>query len=90
MDPKCLTIAGLVLDIVGVAVVWFFGWPQPQLESGVGFGLEDATPFGPNGETVAYHNKNIERQRLRYKRASILGLLLLLAGFVVQLTAQFV
>ncbi len=90
MDPKCLTIAGLVLDIVGVAVVWFFGWPQPKLESGVGYGLEDGTPIGPNGETVADHNKKVEQRRLWYKRASILGLLLLLAGLGLQLVAQFV
>ena len=90
MDPKYLTIAGLIFDIVGVAVVWFFGWPQPQLESGVGLGLEDGTPIGPNGETVADHNRKVERRRSWYKRAAILGLLLLLAGFGLQLAAQFV
>lgn len=90
MDPKCLTIAGLIFDIVGVAVVWFFGWPQPQLESGVSLGLEDGTPVGPNGETVADHNRKVERKRYWYKRASILGLVLLLMGFGLQLASQFV
>jgi len=90
MDPKCLTIAGLVLDILGVAVVWYFGWPQPQLETGVSSGLENGTPYGPPGETVADHNRKVERRRIWYKRASILGLVLLLTGFGLQLVAQFV
>jgi len=90
MDPKCLTIIGLVLDIVGVAVVWFFGWPQPKLEPGVGIGLDNGTPIEPAGETVAEHNRKVEGKRFWYKRASIFGLLLLLAGFALQLAAQFV
>jgi len=90
MDPKFLTIAGLVLDIVDVAVVWFFGWPQPQLETGISLGLENGTPFGPNGETVANHNRRVERRRIWYKRAYIFGLVLLLTGFGLQLVAQFV
>lgn len=90
MDAKCLTTLGLLLDIVGVVVVWFFGWPQPRLDPGVSFGLEDGTPIGPIGETVADHNRKIERKRVWYKRAAIFGLLLLLAGFGLQLAAQFV
>jgi hypothetical protein len=89
MDPKCLTITGLILDIVGVAIVWYFGWPQPQLEPGVGLALENGTPVGPNGETVADHNRKVERRRIWYKRFSIFGLLLLLTGFGLQLAAQF-
>lgn len=89
MDPKYFTIAGLILDIVGVAVVWFFGWPQPQLESGVSLGLEDGTRIGPYGETVVDHDRDVERKRFWYKRASIGGLLLLLAGFGLQLASQF-
>jgi len=89
MDLKCLTIAGLILDILGVAVVWFFGWPQPQLESGISLGLEDGTPFGPNGETVADHNRKVERRRVWYRRAAVSGLVLLLSGFGLQLAAQF-
>lgn len=90
MDPKCLTIVGLIFDIVGVAVVFFFAWPQPELESGVGLGLEDGTPIGPNGETVADRNRKVERRRVWYKRGAIVGLLFLLSGFGLQLAAQFV
>ena len=90
MEAKCLTTVGLVLDILGVVVVWFFGWPQPRLEPDVSLGLEDGTPIGSNGETVADHNRKIERKRVLYKRAAIVGLLLLLAGFGLQLAAQFV
>jgi hypothetical protein len=90
MDPKCLTIVGLVFDIVGVAVVLFFAWPQPELESGVGLGLEDGTPISPNGETVADRNRRVERRRILYKRGAIVWLLFLLAGFGLQPAAQFV
>ena len=90
MDPKCLSIAGLVLDIAGVAVVWYFGWPQPQLETGVPLGLEDGNVIGPNGETVADHNRKVARRRIWYTRASICGLLLLLTGFGLQIAAQVV
>ena len=90
MDPKYLTIAGLVLDMIGVGVVWFFGWPQPQLETGVSLGVENGTPYGPNGETVADYNRKVERRRISYKRASIFGLVLLLTGFGLQLAAQLV
>lgn len=88
MTAQCLTILGLALDIVGVALVWYFGWPQPNLEPGVGMDIEDGTPYGPNGETVADHNCKIEQQRSRYRRISIFGLILLIAGFSAQLVAQ--
>lgn len=88
MDPNNIAITGLIFDMAGVVVVWFFGWPQPQLETGVGIGLEDGTPFGPNGETVADHNQKVERRRVCYKRASVCGLLFLLTGFGLQLAAH--
>jgi len=88
--PKYLTVLGLIFDIAGVATVWFFGWPQPNLEPGVGLGLEDGTPIGPSGETVAELNRKKERRRIRYKRAALCGLLLLLAGFGLQLAAQLI
>jgi len=87
---KYLTVLGLIFDIVGVVTVWFFGWPQPNLESGVSYGLEDGTPIGPKGETVAELNRKTETRRVLYKRAAICGLLLLVVGFGLQLAAQFV
>ncbi len=88
MTSQCLTILGLLLDIVGVAIVWRFGWPQPNLEPGVGLGLEDGTPYGPKGETVADHNRRIAQLRLRYRRTSAFGLILIILGFCFQLVAQ--
>ena len=88
MTAQCLTILGLALDIVGVALVWRFGWPQPNLEPGVGFCLEDDTSYGPNGETVVDHNRKVEQQRSRYRKISIFGLIFLIAGFSSQLVAQ--
>jgi hypothetical protein len=90
MDPKYIAIGGLVLNVIGVAVVWWFGWPQPELATGVAVDLEDGTPYGPNGETVADHDRRVVRRRVRYRRASGLGLCLLLAGFCVQVIALLV
>jgi hypothetical protein len=90
MDPKSIAIGGLVLNMIGVAVVWRFGWPQPELATGVALGLEDGTPYGPNGETVADNDRRVVRLRVRYRRASGFGLGLLLAGFCVQVIALLV
>lgn len=90
MDPKYIAIGGLILNVIGVAFVWRFGWPQPGFATGVALGLEDGTPYGPNGETVADHDRRVVRLRVLYRRASRFGLGLLLAGFCVQVIALLV
>jgi hypothetical protein len=87
MDPKDIATIGLILNMIGVAVVWGFAWPQPELATGVALGLEDGTPYGPNDETVADHNRKVVRLRVLYRRASGFGMFLLLAGFFVQVIA---
>ena len=90
MDWNCLIVIGLCLDIIGVIIVWYYGWPQPNLKTGVGLALEDATPYDSKGGSVADHNNEIDRKRNRYKNCSILGLILIIVGFGLQLIAQIV
>ena len=85
MEPITLTAIGLTLDIVGVGILFFYGPPQPVLETGVGLGLEDGTPVGPNGETVAELDVVTRRRRKRFSVMSRIGLGLILVGFALQL-----
>jgi hypothetical protein len=83
-----LTAAGLVLDIVGVLIVWKFGWPQPNFELGTGLAVEDGTPVGPNGETAREMDEQKERREMKYRRWSLVGIALITAGFALQLSSQ--
>ena len=50
-----LVLVGLILETVGVVIIWRFGWPQPDLEPGVTIVLEpnttlaDGRGHGPRG-----------------------------------------
>ena len=86
ITAQTLNTLGLVLGLVGVALIFVWGPPQPQLEEGVGLGLEDGTPLG-NGLTVAQHNAIVRRRRFRHAVLSRVGLALIFLGFLSQLFA---
>lgn len=79
-----ITNIGLTLNILGTIIAFFWGYPQPSHESGVGIGLEDDTPLS-NGLTVAQHNQKIAKQKKRFLFLSRLGLSLMFFGFFLQL-----
>ena len=81
-----LNAIGLVLGMVGVALIFVWGPPQPQLDEGVGLGLEDGTPLG-NGLTVAQYNAVVRCRRIRQTLLSRVGLGLIFIGFLSQLLA---
>ena len=85
MEQLSLTSIGLFLDIVGVGILFLYGPPQPKLDTGIGLALEDGTPVGPNGETVAELDQAVLRRRKRFSIMSKLGLIFILFGFVLQL-----
>ena len=64
---QLLNSVGLVLSMVGVLILFRFGPPQPNLESGVGLGLEDDTTLA-DGRTVAEHDKDVKQLRTRHSR----------------------
>jgi len=90
MIAKCLTTTGLLLDIIGVVIVWRFALPQPTFEKGAGLAVEDNTPVGPNGETAVELDNRNESNRQLYRRIAFIGLFLIVLGFLLQLLAQIV
>jgi hypothetical protein len=88
MIAKYLTITGLLLDIIGVVIVWRFALPQPTFEKGAGLAAEDNTPVGPHGETALEMDRRAESDRQFYRRIAFIGLFLIVLGFLLQLLAQ--
>jgi hypothetical protein len=79
----CVTVAGLILNIVGTVMLFFFGFPQPQHDEGVYWGLEDDTPI--EGGTVSEFKQRVERRKALYRRLASIALGFLLVGFILQL-----
>ena len=86
MTAQTLNTVGLLLNIAGVILVFFYGFPQPTHEEGVGLDLEDGTPL-PDGRTVAEYNEEVRKTRARYLCMSRLALSLIVLGFLFQLCA---
>ena len=90
MNPRFLNTLGLVLGIIGVIIIFVWGPPQPQLDTGVSIGIEDATPIDKTGKTVGEYNQEIIRRRNIHIFMSQLGLVLIMIGFAFQLWATWV
>ena len=71
MSGKWLTSIGLVLDIIGVCILFKFGFPQPDLSEDIAIG--------------AGTDPNAARKRKFYQVISSLGLICLVGGFALQL-----
>ena len=78
---------GLILNMAGVMLAFFFGYPQPAHEEGMALGLEDATPLPGGGRTVAQHNEEVRRRKSKYLLWSRVGLCLMFIGFLLQFVA---
>jgi hypothetical protein len=81
-----MEITGLILNVIGTMLLFFFGFPQPNFETGVSMGLEDNTPVG-NGMTAREYGEKIAKKRKIYKVMAYFALGLILLGFIVQLLA---
>jgi hypothetical protein len=76
---------GLVLNMIGVAIVFYFGFPQPPSSIG-GLMMQDNNPM-PDGRTLGQHRKELGDTQQTYKTRSRVGLLFMFVGFVLQLGA---
>lgn len=88
MTAQELNTIGLLLNITGVTLVFFFGLPQPSHEEGVSRGLGDGTVF-TDGTSVAEINKRVRTRRRIYAAFAYVALSLILLGFVLQLWATW-
>ncbi len=89
MCAQIINSIGLMLDIGGVILLFYYGPPQPNLEEGVGVGLEDANPLS-NGKTVAEHNEGIRKTRAKHFSISRFAIAIIAIGFILQLIATWV
>ena len=81
-----MEITGVILNITGTVLLFFFGFPQPDFDTSVSLGVEDNTPVG-EGLTAKEYGKKIEQRKKKYKTMSYVALSLLLLGFIFQLIA---
>jgi hypothetical protein len=89
MNAKCLNTIGLVFGIIGVVLIFFWGYPQPSFDTGVSLGLEPNNVIDAQGTTVAQHNIQVIADRERYVIISRIGLAFVGLGFLCQLVALF-
>ncbi|MEJ2046199.1 MAG: hypothetical protein P8X74_20305 [Reinekea sp.] len=88
MNPEEINSLGLVLNILGVVLLFFFGFPQPSHDEGVSLGLSGNTTF-TDGSSVASIKAAAKRRKCFYKFFSYFALVLLFTGFVLQLWATW-
>lgn len=88
ITAQVLNTIGLGLGMLGVALIFIWGPPQPKLEEGVGRGLEAGTKL-VNGLTVGQHDVLIRRRRFRHTLLSRVGLGFVFVGFLFQLLSTW-
>jgi hypothetical protein len=86
ITAQTLNTLGLCANMSGVALLFYFGLPQPSHEEGVAFQAEDKTSLA-DGSTAAEHDATTRRRRRLYRVMAYLALSLMFAGFGCQLIA---
>lgn len=77
MLPEIVNTVGLIANMAGVVVAFFYGFPQPSHEEAVFLVTAEATP-------------DITKRKKRYSILSQAGLLLMFVGFALQLVATWI
>lgn len=86
MTAQLINICGLILNIIGVALVFFFGLPQPSHQESVGRALAPGTPMG-DGRTAGDYAIAAKRKKRLYYVMSHFALSLMVLGLALQLTS---
>jgi hypothetical protein len=89
MCPQVLNAFGLVLNLIGVIILFYYGFPQPTHEEGAGIGLESGTRLS-DGRTVAERDEDVRKTKAEYVAKSRLALGFIVAGFVFQFCSIFI
>jgi len=86
MTARWLNAFGLVLGMLGVAIIFRWGPPQPDFKESVGRSLGEGTVL-KNGRKVSDMIEAARRLKRRHEIMSRVGLGLIGVGFFVQLVA---
>jgi hypothetical protein len=87
ITPKCLSLLGQAISIIGVVMIFFWGPPQPTFEEGVSIGLSEGTFLESEGKTVGQLDQEKAAKKTSYEIMSRVGLGAVLLGFVLQFIA---
>jgi hypothetical protein len=77
MTYECVNTIGLMLDVLGVIVVFKYGWPQPEFPEAFALGV------GVNDDPA------VPKRKAFHKRMSFFGLVCLVSGFGLQILATW-
>ena len=86
-QTQILIVIGLSMDFIGVTMLFIWAPIQPNLEDGFSIGLEDSTLV--DGKTVSYWNEKKRKQKKKIRFLSIVGFVLILLGFLIQIISNF-
>ena len=78
LSPAVISSAGLILDILGVILLFYYGLPEEISKTGRG----DLFTWGSHEEEA--------KKWKRYKKRSYWGLALLVLGFSLQLVSNWI
>src|SRR6202051_3762728 len=86
VNAAMLNSAGLVSNMAGVVLAFYFGFPQPDHSESVSVSLSSATVLR-DGRRIADIEAAARRKKAQYRVMSCLALGLMLLGFSAQATA---
>ena len=79
-----LNSIGLLSDIAGVSILFFYGFPQPSVHS------SDGPALLLSGDVKEKLEEETKVERRKYVIRSTIGLILLISGFSLQIIANWV
>lgn len=79
---------GLVANVIGAAIVFRYGLPQPDFKEGTYLVVGSATVL-PDGRTGAEHDADTRAKRDRHALVSKVGMSVLILGFVLELVGTW-
>ncbi len=89
MINKLLGSIGLVINLMGISILFIFGFPQPDFDESVGLGLEDGNRLA-NGLTVKEYGEQIVRKKKTYQVLSLFSLFLIILGVILQMVSLWI
>lgn len=86
MCAAIMNSIGLIMGMIGVALIFFWGPPMPDFDDGVGLGIEPGTVLADGTKVSDIIDANQRRKRL-HQIVSSIGMALIFFGFGIQMAA---